>query len=480
MMLYRLIENRNKNGKGNWTICQAVKHRSSLNYLEVIFCLLLVICLWPMPSAYGKEAIQSSGNPNESIVHSAGLSELIQFAYENNPSIHAARKSWQATVESYRVTTGYPDPQLSVTYFPDPIETRLGPQDWNMSISQKIPFPGRLSKAGEVVSAEAEISRLKLDKTYRDVLVSIRESYHELQYIRKAKKVAEQNMQLLSHLRKVSETAYADNSASLLDVVKAQSQTGQLRYDNLLLEDLEKTEIARMNGLLNRAPGAVIGKLETESLSTVVYPLDDIYALAEIHQEEIKIASAQIEKAGKMVALARYKNYPDFKVGVFYAGIGNPDVSSPPPNAGDDAFGITAGVTLPLWFGKNKSRVARERAYMAVAQAEKTVRVNETHTQIRARYFRLENARRLVDLYQKDLLPQAAVSMEQAETWFKQGESSFSDFIETQAVWYNFQLALARAQADYGKQLARLERLAGRSLTTKDTVVNPLMDEEAK
>jgi outer membrane protein TolC len=100
-------------------------------------------------------------------------------------------------------------------------------------------------------------------------------------------------------------------------------------------------------------------------------------------------------------------------------------------------------------------------------KAIKTLQINETQTQIRELFFRLENARRIMELYGKELLPQAAKSMEIAETWFRQGESSFSDFIETQAVWYNFQLAYARAQADYGKYLARLEGLVGQNLTRK-------------
>ncbi len=60
--------------------------------------------------------------------------------------------------------------------------------------------------------------------------------------------------------------------------------------------------------------------------------------------------------------------------------------------------------------------------------------------------------------------------MEIAETWFQQGQSSFSDFIEAQSVWYNFQLALARARADYGKNLARLERYVGQSITVRRDV----------
>ena len=154
-------------------------------------------------------------------------------------------------------------------------------------------------------------------------------------------------------------------------------------------------------------------------------------------------------------------------MGLFYSAIGNPDVTSPPANAGDDAYGIQAGVTLPLWFGKNKGRVSRARAEMKKADAARIARINDTRTQIRAIYFKLENAKRLMELYGKELLPQAAQAMEIAETWFREGEATFSDFIEAQSVWYNFQLALSRAQADYGKFFARLERLVGQRLSEK-------------
>jgi outer membrane protein TolC len=393
--------------------------------------------------------------------------------------IQMSREAWRATIEKYRLATGYPDPQVSVTYFPQPIETRLGPQDWNASISQMIPFPGKLSKAGAVVEADARIARLKLDQAVRDVVVSIRESVYELGYIRRARRIAAHNMELLQDLRKVSETAYAQDRTALLDMVKAQSQSGQLRYDMLLLEDLEQTEITRLNGFLNRPPEALIGRIEPDQEPSFNYDLLHLYRLAEENQEEIRMAGAGIDKADANLDLARYEYLPEFRVGFFYAAIGDPDVPQDPPDAGDDALGIQFGMTLPLWFGKNKSRVSQARAEMAQAKAAKSGRINETHTQIHALFFRMQNARRLIELYRDELLPQAARSMQIAETWFRQGESSFSDFIETQAVNYNFQLALARAQADYGKFRARLERLLGSGIAESGREAEQRKPEEA-
>ncbi|GAB4258983.1 MAG: TolC family protein [Deferrisomatales bacterium] len=401
------------------------------------------------------------------VIQGPALADLVAYAYRTNPSIEAARQKWRATVEGYRVATAYPDPQLMVTYFPDPLETRLGPQEWNATLTQGIPFPGKLSKAGDLVEADARIARLSLDRAVRDVIVRLRESYHELLYIRQAKQVVAQNRDLLEHLRKVGETAYAQDRAQLLDVVKAQSQSAQLQYDAILLEELEQTERTRLNALLNRAPGAPIGPLADEPVRPLAYSLEELYSLAAENQEEIRIAGEEVARAEDNVELARYQNRPDFKVGLFYAGIGNPDVPVDPPDAGDDAVGVQVGLTIPLWFGKNSGRLERARSQVMAARARKAAVVNDAWSSIRALYFRLNNAERLIRLYRDELLPQAAQSLEISETWFREGEGSFSDFVETESVWYNFSLALARAKADYGKYLARLERLTGLSLTER-------------
>ena len=441
----------------------ACNKENPLREFVSLLLILLIIFVAPPLRAESANDIREEKFflPKESVT----IGDLVQYAYQNNPSIVEAREDWKASIEQYRVSEGYPDPQLKFSYFIDPIETRLGPQDWNATLSQKIPFPGKLSKAGEVAMADAEIARLQFDKAIRDVIVATRESFYELYYIRKAKIIIGKNEDLLDHMRKISETEYAQNRALLLDVVKDQSQIAQLKFDALLMDDLEITEITNLNGLLNRPPDDPIGTIVVDEYSPIVFSLDEIYKMAEEYQQEILMAAVGIKKAEANASLARYKNYPDFNLGVFYAGIGDPDVANPPSDAGRDAFGIQAGISIPLWAGKNKSRVNKALAQKRKAEATKVRRINETQTKIRANYFRLRNSDRLIRLYGEELIPQAARSIQLAETWVQEGESSFSDFIEAQSVWYNFQLTFVRAKADYGKYLSRIERQVGRSLT---------------
>ncbi len=432
---------------------------------KIALVMILGIVFGAAPNTNAGDSSLPSVDEDQTLDDAVRLSDLIDHAYAHNPSIQQAREAWQVTVENYRVTTGYPDPQLMVTWFPEPIETRLGPQDWNAQISQKIPFPGKLSKAGELVAADARIARLKLDKTIKGTLLAVQESYYELWYIRQARRVTQHNTDLLNHIRKIAETAHADNRATLIDVIKAQSQTGQLQYDALLLEELEQTEITRLNGILNRSPESAVGSLAPPVFQPIAVDLETIYGLAKANQEDILMAQVGVEKGDTKVSLARFQNLPDFKVGLFYAGIGEPDVPVQPRDAGRDAIGLQAGISIPLWFGKNNSRVDRAMAEKSRARAAKQVHINTVQTKVRTLYFKARNAERVVKLYETDLVPQAAKSMEIAEVWYREGEASFTDFIETQSVWYNFQLALARATADYGINLARLERVAGTHLT---------------
>ena len=396
------------------------------------------------------------------------LSDLLHYAYLSNPSITASRESWQIFIENYRIGKSYPDPQLMTTYFPKPIETRLGPQDWNLTLSQAIPFPGTLSQKGKVLEADVKIARLMVDKTVKNIVTAVSSSYYELIYIQRAIDVATANLALNQKLLNISHNAYAQDKALFYDVSKARAQTAQIQYDIMLLQELEQTEKTKINTLLNRPPNETLGKALNLAPKQVVYSLDEIYGLSMMYQEDNLIAQEAILKSEEAIALTRYENLPSFKFGLFYAGIGQPDVASPPKDSGDDAVGVQVGLNLPLWFGKNKSRTAKAAAVKAKATVDKTVTANRIKARISRLWFKLQNSNRLISLYENDLLPQALASVTTSEAWFREGQGNFSDFLEIQATAYNFQLSLERAKTDYSKALVQLEQLAGVILDRKN------------
>ena len=456
-----------KKRKNAWVFLMDRLARQGLTVVKVS-CLcagLLMIC---QNSVLAQETAEKSPAKLESgLMDTLQLSDLLEYAYLTSPAITASKKSWEAFIETYRVEKSLPDPQVSATYFPRPIETRLGPQDWSLTLSQAIPFPGTLAQKASVLESDVVMARIRVDKTVKAIVTKVSSSFYELGYIQAAMAVAQANLALVRQMRQVSENAYAEDKALFYDVSKARAQTAQLEYDLLLLKELEKTEKTTLNTLLNRPPDAPLGQAARVRPRKVVYSLEEVYDLAMAHQEDILLAEEQVNRSEQAVQLARLETLPSFRVGLFYAAIGDPDVPTPPPDAGDDAVGVQFGMTLPLWPGKNRGRTARALAEKGTAQARKTEAANQVLAEISRMWFKLENADRLITLYEKDLLPQAVSSVRTAETWFKQGQGSFADFLEIQATAYNFQLSLARASADYAKTLVLLEQAAGVVLDAK-------------
>jgi outer membrane protein TolC len=244
--------------------------------------------------------------------------------------------------------------------------------------------------------------------------------------------------------------------------MKAQAQSGQLDYDGLLIEESARTEKARLNALLDRAPDAPLGPVAAEAARPLAYDIGEIDALAEANAEDVRIARAELERSEAMAALTQYEALPGFAFEVSYGSLNEVN-----------QVGAKATVMLPLWLGKNAGRIGASRADSDKMRAMYGAKVNDTRTAVRDAAFRLKNAERLASLYRDDLVPQAARAVETAQTRLSQGLGGLGDAAEAQSAWYNFRLALARAEADRSVLLARLEALAGRSLTERDAAAAP-------
>lgn len=249
------------------------------------------------------------------------LRGLIRYAVDNNPRIKAARLEWARVIEKYPQATAYDDPVLSFTYAIDEIETRLGPQEQIFKLSQRLPFPGKLSLKGEAVAKEVEIAKTMYESVVRDVIVSVKKSFYELYYIDMALTLTEQNKKVLEHFTKIATTDYSTDATTLNDVVKAQAQYAQASYDLILLEEMRSAEVTRLNTLLNRDPEEEVTGLEGPEMGEPTFTLEDLYRWAR-ENEELRMAESRVEKSEIEESLARYAFLPDFHLGLNYSQIG--------------------------------------------------------------------------------------------------------------------------------------------------------------
>ena len=340
---------------------------------------------------------------------------LVEEAVAKNPGIRAARLAWRAAVEDIRLARALPDPQVKYTFFPDPIETRLGPQDWNLSISQRLPFFAKLTTREKLAAIRAEIARIRYQAKVRDTVTELRRAVARLVYLRRAAALARENRGLVGNAALALSTAATP--AISLDIMRAASQTAQADYDLLLIEEKIHSTEAEINAILARpADQPLRGRLEPAAVRPLALPLPELAARILARLEEIRIARLEEKAAGLRRKLARLALVPDASVGLFYAGIGEPDVAAPPPEAGRDALGITLGLSIPLWPGKDLGKTEKSAAGADAAAARREALGHRTAARVSKLYYRLENDLRLVTLYRDTLVPQALSLLATSET----------------------------------------------------------------
>jgi outer membrane protein TolC len=387
----------------------------------------------------------------------ATLQGLIKYAMENNPGLKAARLDWARVIQKYPQATYLDDPMLTYTLPVEEIETRLGPQEHVVKLTQKFPFPGKLGLKGEVVFKEIDIARIKYEMAIRDIISEVKKSFYELYYIDKAIELAEENKAVLDYFSEVSKVNYGLDVSELDELVRAQKLSAEASYELIVLRDMRQSAVARLNTLLDRNPSDAIEKLEEPEFNPFSHSLDDMYKSATANHEELRIAGIMLEKSELEERLAKYSYLPDFQIGLNYSSIGEPPL--PVEDAGQDAVAFTFGINIPIWFGKNRAAVNEKNIIREKSLIEKNAIVNEIQNAVRSVYFDITGSGRIVKLYGESLIPEAKKSLEFAEARYKNGEERLSRLLETQSMWLNFRRVYYRALADYLKSIAELERL---------------------
>ena len=400
----------------------------------------------------------TSVEPN--LAEDMSLPRVIRLAVQRSPGVAAARAQWRATIERRPQVTALPDPMAMYGLYVRNVETRVGPQRHRLSVSQSFPYPGTLDAAGKIVDAAADVARASYEKVIRDVVVDTKLSYAELAYLGRAATLTAQNHELLAHIATVAASKYAVGEATLADVQTAQSQLAQLEYDRILLLELAEVERANLRSLLNVSPNADLGTPVDSSFTPLALTPDELDVAALESRSELRIARLMVEKAKRGEALAELKTMPMFQLDLMTVETGAalmPDSDG----SGKNPWTIGIGVSIPWNSDKNDSAIREAELLREVASSRVRAIEAKTSADIRTVYFRAENARRLVELYEQTLIPQAEQAMAEAETWTEVSPKSVSAFLETQSVWLNFNLARLRALADHAQNVARLERIVG-------------------
>ncbi len=379
------------------------------------------------------------------------LDSWIGTALERNPEAVAAQKKWLAAKQKVAQVRSLDDPIIGADIERSDTTRfdRYSNVEW--MISQKVPWPGKRKARGTVAELEAEVVGFKFLETSRSVQARVKTAYWDLWLARQEVEVTEQNRLLLEQLEAAARSRYEAGQGSQADVIRAQMAIAKLGSDLVKLEKEVGVVQANLNRLLNApldTPRRVEQPREPE---TIPASLEELQLRARKYCCILISFLRAVEAREAALKVAKFEYAPDVEVRV--------EARSFDGQSGIQEYDTGVFLNFPwLWRGKRQASVREARLEIEAAQAEFDSEVNMTLRDIQDQYTRSEASLRQLKLYESSLLPQARQLIEATRAAYQCGKATSLELIESSRALRDAQLEAARARAQYGRDVAKLQQ----------------------
>ncbi len=117
------------------------------------------------------------------------LDRYLIVAAENNPGIKARFNEYMAALKVAPQVKALPDPQLAFGYFIQPVETRVGPQEFRISASQMFPWFGTLKTKENMAIQTAKAKYEAFEEAKSKLFNEVKGTYYNLYFNGKADQI---------------------------------------------------------------------------------------------------------------------------------------------------------------------------------------------------------------------------------------------------------------------------------------------------
>jgi cobalt-zinc-cadmium efflux system outer membrane protein len=393
------------------------------------------------------------------------LAWCLERAERSNPALAAEASAADAARHRIASAGALEDPRFRYEASNVPI----GSWDFNstplsghqLTLAQKIPFPGLLGKRRAAAEAGADAAAADLADRRVAVAAGVERAWVELGFAQRAVEITDRNLELLRQLVRIAEARYRVGSGLQQDILRAHVELTSLLQQRLRRVAETRSAEARLAGMLDFELETPLPRTADLVESTPLPELKSLLMRVDDVHPRLRAATARVEEARRRRQASQLEGYPDFDLGLGYR------IRS--RVAGDLVEGddfLTAGVTLRLPVNRNRWRahVAESEALLRRSEAMRRGVRAELRDRLRSNHAELVRAEDELSLIATGLIPQASQSLESSRAAYEVGRVDFPALLDAQVNLLEAELRLARAQAGRRTAWAGLEASVGEGL----------------
>ena len=377
---------------------------------------------------------------------------LVRAVLARNPSIGAMRAAWHAAAADVRAAGTLDDPMVTYEVAPLSIAGSV-PFGQRVQVTQKLPWPGKRAVAGDIAAADAEMAHEDL----RGMTVELAEMtsglFDDYALVIQELAVNDHHRMTTEQMKKAVEAQLAAGRGSTQDALAAEVELGRMAQERVVLETERETIVARLDGLLHRAPDAQLPP--PAPIAPVVAeppPLSQLLARA-AERPDARAATERIAGATARVQGAERAFYPDFEVmGSYDSMWGMPE----------HRWMVGVGIEVPLQRGKRDADLDAARARVTQASDQLDRLRDDVKVDVFSARRAVVESNAIVTSYDQQLVPATRAQVEAALQGFVIGRNDFTAVITAERTAREIELASYRARTELSKRLAALDKATGR------------------
>jgi outer membrane protein TolC len=408
--------------------------------------------------------LSSQAQPEKPLLN---VDQLIDEVLQNNPEILAAKKKLEVFKEKVPQAFALEDPMLGFGIINLPTNFSFRDEDMTMkeiSISQKLPFPGKRPLMREMAEKEVEAVFNEIQGKVHQIIKDVKTAYYDLSHTYRATEVIQRNKNILENFVKIAETRYAVGEGIQQDVLKAHVEVSRMLDELIMLEQKRRALEAKLKALLNRAPETQVGIPEEVIFRKFPFTIEELQKMALEMNPTLKGMKKMIESKEKAYALAKREYYPDFNFRFAYGQRDN----GPEMKRRDTLTGMME-INIPIFYkSKQDRKVAEAKADIQVIEAQYKAMKNEILFMITDMGSMIQRGERQLELYKTGIIPQASLQINSAVSAYRVGKADFMTLLDSQMTLYKYELEYHQALTEYEKNVAGLGAAIGKHFSEKE------------
>lgn len=388
------------------------------------------------------------------------LNDYLRYAALHNAGLRSAFENWKAAVQQIPQANSLPDPRFTYAYFIEQVETRVGPQESKLGISQTFPWFGKIRARTAAAAAAANAAEKRYHAKKLELFYNVKNAWYEYTYLKSAIDIAAQNLELLKHFEEVARIRYMTAAGSHPDIIRAQIELAILEDKLESLNQFRSPVVTNLNAVLNRPPDAILPWPERIEFDSVKLDRKRVIADMRANNPQLAAIDFEVAVARSLITLAKKKAAPDITFGLDWIQTGSA-VNSNVSGSGKDPVIAMVSLNLPIWGKSNKAAERQAKMQLAKTSSAKLQKENDIIAQLADVIYDFEDANRKIKLYRNILIPKAREMLEASEVAYRAAQIDFLSLIDAQRKLLNFELLHERAVTDNQQTLAQVQMLTG-------------------